>query len=114
MVGFELRDAARVDLSDWHTWWRTSGHQELYQQLVRWWDPIGIKDISEAQGEYDGLAGALGRMLREGEGEQALAAFLVQSESEMGMAPRAELDAFVAGQLLDWYTAAMREPEGPS
>jgi hypothetical protein len=98
-----------VELSEWHMWWKTSGHRGLYQQLMLWWDPIGVKDIPEAQGEYDGYAGTLGRMLHEGKSENELAAFLGEAESGMGTGPRAEFDAFVAGKLLDWYAAAMRE-----
>ena len=103
-----------MELSAWHTWWKTSGGRGLYQQLMLWWDPIGVKGIPEAQGEYDGYAGTLGRMLHEGKPKRELAAFLGHAESGMGLAPRPEFDAFVADKLLDWYAAAMRDHEGAS
>ena len=109
-----LRDADGVKLSEWHMWWKAAGHQGLSQQLMLWWDPIGVKDIPEAQGEYDGYAGRLGRMLREGKTEQELAALLSDAEAGMGMRPRPELDAFVAAKLIDWFAAAMRELERAS
>jgi hypothetical protein len=39
-------------------------------------------------------------MLREGQSEERIAAFLGQAESGMGMAPRPELDVLVAAKLL--------------
>jgi hypothetical protein len=107
--GIALRDAGCMELSDWHMWWKATGHQGLYQQLMLWWDPIGVKDVPEAQGEYDGYAGTLGRMLREGQSEEQIAAFLGQAESGMGMVPRPEFDAFVAAKLLSWFAEAMRD-----
>ena len=95
-------------------WWKAAGHRGLCQQLMLWWDPIGVKDVPEAQGEYNGYAGRLGRMLREGQSEERIAAFLGQAESGMGMAPRPEFDAFVAAKLLGWFAEAMRDHDATS
>jgi hypothetical protein len=90
-------------------WWKTTGHWELYRLLMLWWDPIGVKDIPEAQGEYTGYAGTLGRMLYEDTPEAAIAEFLAQSEERMGLAPSTETDSLVASKLLDWYAQATRD-----
>jgi hypothetical protein len=98
-----------MELAEWHRWWKTGGHAELYGLLLLWWDPIGIKDVPEAQGEYTGYSGRLGRLLREGGGEAELAAFLGDAERRMGLSGNAELDRLVASKILDWYAEAMRE-----
>lgn len=97
-----------MKLSDWQMWWKTSGHRELYRLLILWWDPIDVKDIPEAQGEYTGYSGKIGRMLREGAGEGELAAFLGEAERRMGLGPNVELNKLVAGKLVNWYVEAMR------
>jgi hypothetical protein len=96
-------------LAEWHRWWKTGGRTELYRLLRIWWDPIGIKDVPEAQGEYTGYFGRLGRLLREGGGEAGLAAFLGDAEWRMGLSGNAELDELVASKILVWYAEAMRE-----
>ncbi len=98
-----------MELSEWHRWWKTSGSRELHRVLLLWWDPIGVKDIPEAQGEYAGYEGRIGRLLREGGGPAELAAFLGDAERSMGVAGNVELDELVASKILDWYAEAMRE-----
>jgi hypothetical protein len=98
-----------MELGDWHIWWKTDGLGELHQRLLLWWDPIGVKDIPEAQGEYSGYAERLGRMLYEGAGNRELEAFLGEAETGMGISPNTEFDALVARKLLDWYREAMRD-----
>ncbi len=91
-------------------WWKTDGHRDLYRLLLLWWDPIGVMDVPEAQDEYSGYSGTVGRMLYEGATEQELAAFLGGAEGNMGMQPpNAEPNTLVATKLLDWYGEAMRE-----
>jgi hypothetical protein len=102
------RDAPVVELSDWHTWWKTEGCRELHALLMLWWDPIAVKDAPQAQDEYSGYVGTLGRMLYEGATKRELAAFLGDTESGMGLEPNGELDAFVATKLLDWHGEAVR------
>jgi hypothetical protein len=98
-----------MELAEWHRWWKTSGHTELYRLLLLWWDPIGIKDVPEAQGEYTGYSGRIGRLLREGGGKAELAEFLGDAEHRMGLPGNAELNDLVASKILDWYAEAMRE-----
>jgi hypothetical protein len=89
-------------------WWKTTGHRELYKLLMLWWDPIGVKDIPEAQREYEGYAGRLGRMLREDADPEAIAAFLGDAETGMGLQPRQERNELVAAKLRSWYNEEMR------
>jgi hypothetical protein len=103
-----MRDAVRMELSEWQMWWKTVGHRELYDLLMLWWDPIGVKNIPEAQGEYTGYAGRLGRMLREGASEQELVASLAEAERSMRLGPKGERNALVAGKLIEWYARSMR------
>jgi hypothetical protein len=88
-------------------WWKTTGHRELYRLLMLWWDPIDVKDIPEAQGEYTGYSGTIGRMLREEATNTELTAFLAESEQHMGLRPNQELNALVTEKLVDWYTESM-------
>jgi hypothetical protein len=59
-------------------WWKTAGHRELYRLLPLWWDPIEIKDVPEAQHEYSGYSGTLGRLLSEGASADDLANYLAR------------------------------------
>jgi hypothetical protein len=91
-------------------WWKRTGHQELYRLLLSWRDPINVKDVPEAQNEYAGYSGTLGRLLSEGASPDELATFLGEAETHMGLAPNADLDRLVATKLIDWYNEEMRGP----
>jgi len=47
------------------------------------WDPIGINEFPEAQGEYDSYVPVIVRMLREGTTEDALVSHLLHIEVEL-------------------------------
>jgi hypothetical protein len=89
-------------------WWKTAGHRELYRLLLLWWDPIDVKDVPEAQNEYSGYSGTLGRLLREGASANDLANFLGDAEAHMGLTPNKDRAHLVATKLADWYGEAMR------
>jgi hypothetical protein len=97
-----------VELSEWHMWWKQRGHRELYRLLLTWWDPIDVKDVPEAQNEYAGYSGTLGRMLREGASEAELANYLGEAEAHMGLRPNDELDRLAANKLVEWYGDEMQ------
>jgi hypothetical protein len=90
-------------------WWKTEGHRDLYRLLLLWWDPIGVKDIPEAQGEYSGYSGMIGRMLHENATENELVAFLGDAERGMGLEPLAERNQLVTAKLVEWYGAATHD-----
>jgi hypothetical protein len=88
-------------------WWKDRGHRELYRLLLLWWDPIDVKDVPEAQSEYAGYAGTLGRMLLEGSSEAELASYLSQAQTHMGLCPNNEIDKLTATKLAEWYRDEM-------
>jgi hypothetical protein len=90
-------------------WWKHKGHRELYRLLLLWWDPIDVKDVPEAQNEYVGYSGTLGRMLREGASEAELADYLAQAEKRMGLRPNDQVDKLTATKLVEWYRHEMTQ-----
>jgi hypothetical protein len=95
-----------VELSDWHMWWKTEGHRDLYRLLLLWWDPIGVKDVPEAHDEYSGYSRTIGRMLYEDAAEDDFVAFFGAAERNMGLEPIVERNQLVAAKLVEWYGAA--------
>lgn len=55
---------------------------QIADVLRRNWDPIGIKNLPEAEGEYDGYVGGVFRLLASGATAHEIAAHLVQVESD--------------------------------
>jgi hypothetical protein len=98
-----------MELSDWHRWWKSSGHRELYRLLLLWWDPVDVKNVPEAHGEYTGYAGRIGWLLRESGRKADLAELLGDAEGHMGLAGNDELNELVASKIVNWYAEAMRE-----
>lgn len=102
-----------MDLSDWHMWWKRRGHRDLYRLLLLWWDPLDVKDVPEAQDEYTGYSGTLGRMLREGTSTTEVTDFLAEAERDMGIQPNRDVDELVAGKVMRWFEDEMRAQESP-
>jgi hypothetical protein len=59
-------DLQRVELTDWHMWWKRRGGGGVRRLLMEDWDPIGVEGIPEAADEYDSYVGVVGQMLRDG------------------------------------------------
>jgi hypothetical protein len=60
--------------------------QSIGDVLLREWDPIGIIDVPEAQGEYDGYVGGVYRLLASGASQDQLVEHLRQIETtRMGL-----------------------------
>jgi len=53
--------------------------------LLKYWDPIGIKDEPHAVGEYDDLVGPVYRLLAIGASAERLAAYLAEAEAGFGI-----------------------------
>jgi hypothetical protein len=49
---------------------------EIRQVLVNMWDPIGIKDVPEAQDEYDAYIGGVFDLLNKRASEEDISAYL--------------------------------------
>jgi len=57
--------------------------------LLREWDPIGVRDVPEAQDEYDGYVGGVYRLLASGAAAPELAEHLARIERDsMGLSPQ--------------------------
>ena len=57
--------------------------------LLREWDPIGVRDVPEAQDEYDGYVGGVYRLLANGATAPELAEHLARIERDsMGLSPQ--------------------------
>jgi hypothetical protein len=62
--------------------------RESIAQILRDWDPIGVRDIPEAQDEYDGYVGGVYRLLNQGISVGALADYLLEIQTEsLGLEP---------------------------
>lgn len=54
----------------------------IRQALLREWDPIGVRDVPEAQDEYDSYVGGVYRLLANGASNRQLAEHLSRIEQE--------------------------------
>ena len=56
--------------------------QSIRDALMREWDPIGVKDVPEAQDEYDGYVGGVYRLLAAGASVRDVAEHLARIEQD--------------------------------
>jgi hypothetical protein len=56
--------------------------ESIRQLLLRDWDPIGVADEPQAQGEYDSYVGAVYRLLASGASEREIADYLWKIETD--------------------------------
>ena len=60
--------------------------ESIRRVLLHDWDPIGIRDVPEAQDEYDSYVGGVYRLLASGASEQQIAEHLWRIEADaMGL-----------------------------
>jgi len=98
-----------VDLQQWCLWYKRRGAGWLRRVLMREWDPIGVADVPEARGEYDGYIGLVGDRLRRGAPNQEVAALLESIRRDrMGLPAHSEADSHAAETLRAWYADEMR------
>ena len=75
--------------------------QRKVREILMEWDPIGVRDMPEAQDEYDSYVGPICSLLIKGAGVTALAKMLDQIEGEnMGLSVRTERNRQIAQKLL--------------
>jgi hypothetical protein len=89
-----------ADRSEWATWWRERGEEEL--RLILWaaWDPIG----GVPRDEYETYAPQIATRLRRGATPEEIAAFLGEIRTGMiGLPPDPASDSAVAAKIQDWY-----------
>jgi hypothetical protein len=111
----ELREIAAhpathgVELEDWHSWWKTSGAQELRKLLMTYWDPIGVNGIPEAADEYDSYLGPLAKKLREGADARGVSEYLSEIQRKrMEIPARDDQLAYVSERVANWYAVETR------
>ena len=74
--------------------------EQIRQILLNDWDPIGIRDVPEAQDEYDSYAGGVYRLLADGASPVEVAKHLARIEGEqMGLPSSADVRLSVATKL---------------
>jgi hypothetical protein len=62
--------------------------ESIREVLLHEWDPVGIRDVREAQGEYDGYVGGVYRLLAAGASEEQVVDYLCNIETlNMGLGP---------------------------
>ena len=60
--------------------------ESIRQVLLREWDPIGVRDVAEAQDEYDGYVGGVYRLLASDSSTLVIAEHLARIQTEaMGL-----------------------------
>ncbi len=93
-----------MDADDHQLWWNERGARELQEILFAEWDPIGLRDMSDApRDEYDHYAGQIARRLRAGATPDELAAVLDGFRGDMGLEPEPEPPLELARRIHDWY-----------
>jgi len=79
--------------------------RELRAHLMRW-DPIGVRDVPQAQDEYDAYISPLLHLLHAGQTEDAVTAYLTTLvEDEIGLDSRPEREQQFAATLVSWWAA---------
>lgn len=74
--------------------------QRVRRVLMQQWDPIGVRDVPQAQDEYDIYAEEIVRMLSAGRSARELVAYLMDAETNaMGLRGNQERACIVAAAL---------------
>ena len=73
----------------------------MVKAVLRWvWDPIGVRGVEEAVGEYDDYAPAVVELLNRASSVEEVAAYLASVETErMGLPSNRDKDEDVAALL---------------
>jgi len=66
--------------------------ESIGQVLMQDWDPIGLSDVPEAQGEYDAYVGGVYRLLVSGASEDEIIEHLYKIESDTIGMPATECE----------------------
>ena len=101
-----------MELSQWHLWFKRRGGRQLRTLLMDEWDPIEVRGVPEALGEYDAYVARIADSLRRGADVGQVAAMLNAIRTDaMSLAADQAVDASVAAAIVVWYTRAMRDEE---
>ena len=73
---------------------------QIKQILLQEWDPVEIKNIQQAQDEYDSYLAHITQLLQSQASQSAIALALVQAEVDMGLKANQSRANMVAENLL--------------
>ena len=73
---------------------------QIRQIFVQDWDPVGIKNVPEAQDEYDQYLANITRMVQSQASQSHVAAALLQAEVNMGLVANENRANLIAEKLL--------------
>lgn len=72
----------------------------IHAILIREWDPIGVSDEPNAQGEYDSYIPLIYRLLKDGVADELVARYLQHIEVDLiGVLPRPDRNLEIAKRL---------------
>jgi len=100
-----------VLLSEWRSWWTSTGADELRSLLIENWDPL--REHPDLRGEFAPVLLAIGRELHEGGDLIDVKLHLAQfREDTQGRTGRrwGRRDRRVAEKVVRWYREATGEP----
>ncbi len=80
-------------------------NKEIRRILLKDWDPIGIKDIAEAQDEYDTYVPAISQMITSHKSVHEIFEYLWWIETEhMGLIGNKQITKFIAAKLQSLFS----------
>lgn len=89
----------------WKRWWSGVGLPALRVMAIEHWDPVGVYDDASRADVYDPYLSRVGRMLRQGQGSEAIARYLGQVRTKAFKRGESEAaDELFADRVVAWYS----------
>lgn len=89
----------------WKRWWSGVGLPALRVMAIEHWDPVGVYDDASRADVYDPYLSRVGRMLRQGQGSEAIARYLGQVRTKAFKRGESETaDELFADRVVAWYS----------
>ena len=108
LLGADLSSEPPPGLAQWQAWWEATGRDALNGLLHGKWDPI---ETGVPLDEYSSYVPIVGRLLREGQGADEIAAYLATIRTTwIGLPAEPDEDARAAALIVAWY--AESGPQG--
>jgi hypothetical protein len=86
------------------TWWAEQGLPQLRLLAIEHWDPLGVYDDASRADAYDAYLERIGRMLRKGEGPDAIARYLGDVRTKaLRRGENEDADEEFADRIVAWY-----------
>jgi hypothetical protein len=89
-------------------WWKQRGARGLRQLLLAEWDPIGVRDGTGGDDEYDSYLGPIAERLRSGASAEEISAYLKHvTYGRMATTQDPEVIVTAAQRIVEWYVEEM-------